>query len=182
MIILTDADGVLENLTHVWVELLNETYGRDVKYDDIREWDMCKAFPGLTREQVYGMELEDEIYNRMRPIEGAAEVLKKVIDAGHQLYVVTDTPYQIFKQKMDKVIFKYYPFLTWKNIIVTSNKKIIKGDVMIDDGIHNLEGADYEKILVSAPYNEYYDAEGNGMHRVHSWNEIENVLVNMGVL
>lgn len=80
MIILTDADGVLENLTHVWVELLNETYGRDVKYDDIREWDMCKAFPGLTREQVYGMELEDEIYNRMRPIEGAAEVLKKVID------------------------------------------------------------------------------------------------------
>lgn len=50
------------------------------------------------------------------------------------------------------------------------------------DGIHNLEGADYEKILVSAPYNEYYDAEGNGMHRVHSWNEIENVLVTMGVL
>ena len=83
---------------------------------------------------------------------------------------------------MDKVIFKYYPFLTWKNIIVTSNKKIIKGDVLIDDGIHNLEGADYEKILVSAPYNEYYDAEGNGMHRVHSWNEIENVLVKMGVL
>ena len=42
--------------------------------------------------------------------------------------------------------------------------------------------ADYEKILVSAPYNEYYDAEGHGMHRVHSWNEIENVLVKMGVL
>ena len=51
MIILTDADGVLEDLTQVWIELLNETYGRNVKYEDVVEWDMCKAYPGLTREQ-----------------------------------------------------------------------------------------------------------------------------------
>ena len=37
MIILTDADGVLEDLTHVWIELLNETYGRNVKYEDVVE-------------------------------------------------------------------------------------------------------------------------------------------------
>lgn len=182
MIILTDADGVLEDLTQVWIELLNETYGRNVKYEDVVEWDMCKAYPGLTRDQVYGMELQPEIYDRMRPLEGAREVLEKIIAKGHELYVVTNTPYEVFTDKMEKVMFKYYPFLTWDHFIVTSNKKLIKGDVLIDDGVHNLIEGDYKKILVSAPYNEEFDAESHGMIRVRNWKDIEEALISLGVL
>ncbi len=182
MIILTDADGVLENLTQEWIALLNETYGTCVRYDDLREWDMCAAFPGLTREQVYGMELNEALYDRLRPIEGAKECLEKLMAKGHTVYVVTDTPYQIVKPKMEKVIFRYYPFLTWKNLILTSNKKLIRGDILIDDGVHNLLGGSYRKILVSAPYNEDFDAAANGMVRTRSWKEIEKALADMGAL
>ena len=182
MIILTDADGVLENLTQEWIALLNETYGRDVRYEDLREWDMCAAYPGLTRGQVYGMELNEALYDRMKPIEGARECLEKLIAKGHTVYVVTDTPYQIIRPKMDKVIFRYYPFLTWKNMILTSNKHLICGDVLIDDGVHNLLGGSYRKILVSAPYNEEFDAEANGMVRTRGWKDIEKALRDMGVL
>lgn len=51
---------------------------------------------------------------------------------------------------MEKVILKYFPFLSWKNVIITSSKKMIKGDVLIDDGIHNLLDGDYKKILMTA--------------------------------
>ena len=181
MIILTDADGVLENLTHVWVELLNEKYGYSVKYEDVKEWDMCKSYPGLTREEVYGMELNDELYDRMGPMEGGPECIRKLIEKGHEVYVVTNTPYQVIKSKMEKVIFKYYPFLTWKNVIVASNKKLIKGDVLIDDGIHNLMGGDYKKILFTAPYNEDFDAKANDMIRVSNWSDIEKVFEKLGI-
>ena len=53
---------------------------------------------------------------------------------------------------------------------------MIRGDVLIDDGIHNLEGGHYEKILMTAPHNINYDAEKHGMIRVRNWKEIERVI------
>ena len=58
---------------------------------------------------------------------------------------------------------------------------MIRGDVLIDDGIHNLEGGDYVKILMTAPHNRNYDAEANGMIRVHNWEEIEEILSQLAV-
>ena len=63
--------------------------------------------------------------------EAVSAILEKLIAKGHTVYVVTDTPYQIVKPKMEKVIFRYYPFLSWKNMILTSNKKLIGGDIQI---------------------------------------------------
>ncbi|MBO5639771.1 MAG: hypothetical protein J5916_07690 [Oscillospiraceae bacterium] len=61
-------------------------------------------------------------------------------------------------------------------MIITSRKQLIRGDVLIDDGIHNLEGGAYIKILMTAPHNRNYDAEANGMIRAHHWAEIEEII------
>lgn len=174
--ILVDADGVLEDLTQKMTVLINELYGTKTKYEDIKDWDLTKAFPGLTREQVYGAELREELYDRLEPLPGAVEYMKRLIDEGKSVYVVSSAPYQIVPVKMDRVIFKFFPFLTWKNIILTGNKQMVKGDILVDDGPHNLLGGDYEKILVTGPYNESFDAEANGMIRVNTWEEIYNAI------
>ena len=36
-------------------------------------------------------------------------------------------------EKMDDLLFKYFPFLDWDHVIVTSKKQMIRGDVLIDD-------------------------------------------------
>jgi 5'(3')-deoxyribonucleotidase len=77
---------------------------------------------------------------------------------------------------MDDLLFRWFPFITWDQVIITSRKQLIRGDVLIDDGIHNLEGGDYVRILMTAPHNKSYDAEGNGMIRVSSWDDIEKVI------
>jgi len=179
MVILVDADGVLENLTQAMVPYINEKYGTDTKFEDIRDWDLGKAFPSLTREQVYGAELEEALYPRLHPMEGAPEYLKKLLDDGHEIFVVTNTPYRAIAFKMDVVMKRYFPFLSWKNFILTSNKQMIAGDVLIDDGVHNLLNGSYRKLLFSAPYNEAFDAEGNGMIRVHNWEEIYRTISKM---
>ena len=82
---------------------------------------------------------------------------------------------------MDEVLFRYFPFLTWDQVIVTTRKQLIRGDVLIDDGIHNLEGGNYRKILFTAPHNRYYDAAAHDMIRVNSWEEIVPVIDAMGI-
>lgn len=179
MKILIDADDVLEDLTPKWITYLNKKYGTDANFEEDYDWDLSKIFPTLSREQVYDAEFEEELWDTIEPIPGAVEYVEKLLNDGHELYIVTDTPYQIVKTKFEKVIFKYFPFLTWNNCIITSNKKMVKGDVLIDDGLHNLIGAEYRKILVSAPYNEAFDAEKNGMVRVKNWEEIYEAVSEM---
>ena len=57
--ILVDFDQTLNNLNEAWVAYLNERHGTTVKTDDIKCWDITKAFPTLTplmrHEQKIGM-------------------------------------------------------------------------------------------------------------------------------
>lgn len=77
---------------------------------------------------------------------------------------------------MERVLFKYFPFLTWNDVIITSHKQLVNGDVLIDDGTHNLEGGNYFKILMTAQHNKKYDAEANGMLRVETWAEVYSAI------
>lgn len=169
--ILIDMDDTIENLLAAWVSYLNGRYGTTVQTEDIKHWDMAKAFPNLTKQQVMSPISEDDFWSHVRPIDGAPETLKKLMNDGHEIFIVTASFYKTIPSKMDSVLFRYFPFLSWDNVIVTSRKQMIKGDVLIDDGVHNLVDGEYAKILMDAPHNRDYPAEKNGMFRVKNWNE-----------
>ncbi len=176
MRILVDMDDTIEQLLRAWLACVNEKYNRNVQYDDIVEWNVAKFYPGLTYEEVYGAILYDEFWDTVEPMPYASEALKHIIDMGHEVYIVTATPYESVYGKMKNHLFKHFPYLTWDNVIITSHKQLIKGDMLIDDGVHNLEGGDYIKVLMTAPNNKSYDAKANGMIRVHNWHEIEELI------
>jgi len=176
MTILIDMDDTIESLLKAWVQGVNKKYDRHVSPEDIESWDVSSAYPGLTHEEVYAVPLEKGFWKTVEPIPGAAEAIQRFMAAGHEVFIVTATPYESVTEKMTDVLFRYFPFLSWKQLIITSRKQMIRGDVLIDDGIHNLEGGDYVKILMTAPHNRKYDAEANGMIRVHHWAEIEEII------
>ncbi len=181
MTILVDMDDTIEQLLKAWVRGVNEKYGRNVAYDDVESWDVSAAFPGLTRAQVYEIPMQPGFWKTVEPVPGAAEALQRLIDAGHQVYIVTATLQESINEKMNDLLFRYFPFLSWNQVIITANKQLIRGDVLIDDGIHNLVGGDYVKILMTAPHNRSFDAEGNGMIRVWNWAEIERIIIELEV-
>lgn len=117
----------------------------------------------------------------MEPKPGAAEYVKKLIDDGFKVYLCTSTDYRNVKPKYEAVIARYFPFIGWKKVIVAHEKQMIKADFMVDDGPHNLEGGDYVKILMSAPHNQKYNAEENGMYRVNNWEDIYKLIKRMAV-
>ncbi len=174
--VMVDMDDTIENLKAIWIDRLNARYGYQVDPESVIEWNIAKSYPGLTREQVYDVVLEADLYDVMEPLPGAVEALRKIQEDGHRLLIVTTTNYEIVPAKMTRFLFKYFPFIDWHDVILTHYKPLLKGDVLIDDGIHNLEGADYVKVLFSASHNRLYDAEANGMIRVDNWTEAYEVV------
>ena len=174
MTILVDMDDVLELMLEGWVQVLNARYGTNATPDDVTSWQVEDAFPGLTKEQVYSVELEDSFWDWVQPMPGAREALEKLISEGHEIYVVTATAYQTLRAKMEKVLFRYFPFIDWKHVIVTFNKQMIEGDILIDDGPHNLQGGTYEKILFHSYHNHNFDESSVGAVRAYNWEEVYN--------
>lgn len=169
--VLVDMDDTIENLLDTQVETLNKEHGTNVSPGHVKQWDVSMAFPSLSWKDVYAPLLRDEFWINVKPIEGAQKVLNQLIEDGHKVFIVTASAYETLRAKMDYVLFRYFPYLSWNNVIITSNKQMIKGDVLIDDGIHNLKGGDYEKILMDAPHNRGYNAKRGGMTRVKNWED-----------
>jgi 5'(3')-deoxyribonucleotidase len=179
MTILVDMDDTIEQLLKALVNRANERFHRSVSVEDVTDWSIVCAFPGIEKKQIQDFMREPDFWKDVEPVPGAAEALKHFMDEGHQVYIVTATESEHVNEKMKGVLYKYFPFISWDHVIVTSRKQMIRGDILIDDGIHNLEGGEYRKILFTAPYNRNYDAETNGMIRVHNWNEIVEIIDRM---
>ena len=179
MTILVDMDDTIEQLLAALVKKANERFNRSATIDEITDWSIVCAYPGLEKRQILELMYEPGFWDTVEPVPGAADALKYLMDKGHQVYVVTATEFENVPAKMERVLFRYFPFLSRDQVIITGNKQMIRGDVLIDDGIHNLEGGEYRKILFTAPYNKDYDAEANGMIRVHNWDEILRVINEM---
>ncbi len=164
-------DDTIEQMLKTWVVELNKSYGTSFAYEDVWSWNLTESFPGLTEEEIFGVTFRPGFWKKVEPMPGAGEALKRFMDEGHDVYLVTSTPCESVYEKMRDLIQRCFPFISWKQVIIAWNKKLIKGDVLIDDGVHNLEGAEYAKILMTAPHNKDYDAEGSGMIRVNNWEE-----------
>lgn len=172
MTILVDMDDVIEQLVPGWVAYINEKYGTNARVEDVTEWAIEKAFPTLTREQVYSAPLDDKLWDYVGPMPGAQEYLQKLIDDGNEVFIVTATGFETLRAKMEKVLFKYFPFINWNHVIITEHKELIKGDVLVDDGPHNFTKGDYYKILFSAGHNKNFDEKTIGAVRVSTWAEV----------
>lgn len=175
-IILVDMDDTLVNLLDAWIDALNKKYSIEVNSNEIIDWDISKFFPSLTKHQVFEPLFDNDFWNTVKPKEGAVQYLKQLKDDGYKIYICTSTNYKIIKDKMDKVLFKYFDFLSWNDVIITYDKQIVNADFLVDDGIHNLIGGKYKSILMDAPHNRNFNECEFGITRVKTWEEIYTLI------
>lgn len=86
--------------------------------------------------------------------------------------MVTASDYRTCKVKVERIL-QMFPFLDWEHIIFASNKQMIRGDILIDDGAHNLIGGDYFKIMFNRPHNIGLDIEKYGVCRADTWDDVD---------
>lgn len=174
MIILIDCDDTIWNLCEAWIDWLNQSYGTSVAISDIKEWDMKKAFPSLTPEDIYTPLTYEYFWKTVQPKEDAIKYIPMIEQLGHKVYFVTATvPHNVlFKANMLK---KWFPTIPIDRLIIAHDKTLIRGSVMIDDNVNNLKNRDFS-ILFTAQHNKSIDLSESSIIRLDNWCDIYNYI------
>jgi 5'(3')-deoxyribonucleotidase len=176
MIIGIDFDDVISNTLDMWVKWLNHTHNLKVKLDDITSWKLSDFFPTLSKAELYEPLNTPEFWDTVSIRPGAQDLIQKLIADGHQVYIITSSHYETLPYKLSRCLFANFPYLTKENIIIAYNKSLIKTDILIDDGEHNLKDFAGIKVIFDMPHNQDCKIAD---FRVITWDDIDILLNNL---
>lgn len=152
--VIVDMDDVLVDLLPAWLKYLNKRFKLNVKESDITEWDMRKAYPNLSDDILYGCLGERTFWATVKPINGAVVTLYEMINNPRlNVKICTAAHFTTIAPKLVECLFRYFDYLTYKDVIVCSNKELLVADYRIDDNPDNLRGSG-KYFLVDKPYNQ----------------------------
>lgn len=138
--ILVDLDSVLADLDAKWYPAWNAHAGDDLHPTRVFEWATHK-FTKTKCMGIYDMLNPPGFFFDLDPIPGGIDAVRALHDDGHRIVIVTAAPSEAPTAAYDKKkwVHKHLPFINKKNVIVTEAKDVIRGDILIDDGPHNIE-------------------------------------------
>lgn len=176
MILCVDVDNVLGNLQETVINLFNKRYDTNYTMDDFTDYNVENVLPvkeAINMQIMYG---DNDIYNHVKPILGAQTCLQKLVNAGHQVYLVTDAIPNNYNDKINW-LHHFFPFIDDAHIVAMKHKWLLRSDVMIEDNLTNLLARPYyERIVLDYPWNRNVSDYVYDIHRCASWDEIIDVI------
>lgn len=175
-----DLDGVCADYTLGFRDFCAERLGRDLSTLPLeRSWDFSEwGFDQQTFEQMHKAAVtEGRILADLAVIEGAAESLWRLSDAGVWIRIVTHRLYVNWGHHAaagDTVQWLDQARIPYRDLCFVGKKRDVGADAYIDDGPHNivaLRAAGRDAIIFDQPYNR--DLEGL---RATTWQEAEEIV------
>lgn len=174
MIVCVDVDGPCADLLPAWLRLHEEMTGEYIHPADVDSWDLSKI---AMRGNIYDVLHRDDLYDWVEPVDGAVQAIEAMRQKGHDVLFVTSSNEVTAGQK-NRWLVKH-GFTEYRSgghlpdVIHCSRKSLIRGDMLIDDGVHNLRGFGGQRILWDAPYNR---SEAQ-FRRVTCWDEVTTLVL-----
>lgn len=178
MRILIDMDGVISDYEGQFLQYWRSRHP-DKLYVPVEArttFYIKDEYPEELQSLVAEILLEPSFFREMAPVPGAREALEEMQKLGFEVFICS-SPLSTYK---NCVLEKYewveeHLGLAWvRQIILTKDKTVVKGDFLIDDK-PLIAGAqdppDWEHIVYDRPYNR-----GANKRRI-TWNNWKDVLV-----
>lgn len=146
--VLLDMDGVCCDFMGRVFSIYAERHGRLYTDDEILEHDLASTVGWQVYDVMAGIFNEPGFFLALQPYPGAIDVVNEVIDAGHHVEICTSPTVIRGPNGVKKInahclheklewIAHHLPRLA-KQVTITKNKRLVKGDFLIDDGDHNI--------------------------------------------
>lgn len=175
MKILLDMDEVLVDFMGPSLYYYNEEYGTDFQLEEIGTW----ALPGDQKkwEKIWRI---PGFFSSLPPIDGAIEGVKGLVDRGHDVLVASSPvvweackgKYQWFHMHL-----RVPGILHMEDLMLGRDKGWLKGDLIVDDGLHNLQCSEVLGVAFDRPWNEAW-----GGLRAHNWEDVLRIVDNLSSL
>jgi len=137
--VLLDLDGVVYDMHTSWLEWYNDKWNDNLTLEGFKDWDLHKWVKPECGKDIYNYLLLDKVFFFLPTFRGAIEAITKAHSLGvRQYFVSTCTVPQGAFDKMSAVE-RDFPFIGKKNVMITGGYKgLFSGDILFDDGPHNL--------------------------------------------
>lgn len=146
-IIFTDMDEVIVQLMKSWLALYNRDYDDDKQPWDMIGWNVERWVKPECGKKMYDYLSLPNFFFDLEPYDGAVEGMRE-LHAKHDLFILTATPLEATRGLNDKMrwVKHHLPFFETNRIISCHHKQLLNGDILLDDGAHNL--ADFRGIAI----------------------------------
>lgn len=172
MEILVDLDDVCAHFVPRVLQYWNEDHP-DMKKEitDITSWEIASCLGPGGKDFVRSIMRYNHLYEYLDPVEGAVDGMKALLDKGHDVTIVTSVPRSAASAYDGKLqwVRKHMPFFPIDSVFACSKKYRVNGDVLLDDGLHNLIPFNQKTgraVAFARPWNKSWNGD-----RVHSWPE-----------
>ena len=152
-VLVCDFDDVIVPTLNYAVRLCNRENGTNFKVEDFKEWDVSKVYKDFTKYfyQIDFTKIQDKL--------NAVYYLEKL---SHTFEIIIAMASHVDKFKEKEIwIKKNMPFVKHENIMLVKNKSVLRGDIFIDDSIHNFGGEFKLKLLYNTPANANFEVKGS---------------------
>ena len=179
-----DLDGVVADHTARFRDIMAELRGVDPEMMPLeRSWDFHEWGFGPDEYATYHRTavMEFDMFRTMPVIDGAADVLWRLSDAGIWIRIITHRLYVHWgheKAVADTAAWLDTHRIPYRDLCFLGAKPQVEADAYIDDAPHNIEqlrAAGNTVIVFTQPYNRSI-AEGP---RAESWHEVEEIVMKL---
>ncbi len=177
MKILVDMDGVLANFESGFLKLWREKHADKpfIPLEQRTTFYVEDQYPVDLKDLVFETFSSANFFRSLEPIDGGIKAMNELQQMGHEVFICTSplVSYQNCVLEKYEWVDAYLGKEWVDTIILTRDKTMVKGDILIDDR-PSIEGCDipsWEHILYDQPYNR---TENN--KRRLDWNNWKSVL------
>ncbi|MGL4797965.1 MAG: 5' nucleotidase, NT5C type [Cellulosilyticaceae bacterium] len=173
-VLLIDQDDVLAEYIQAVTLTFNEKYQTEFTEQDCDRWDLVSVFG----EEILDIMHEPHLFKELKPVEDAIQTFKRLYESElFEMYIVTAAQPGVVEAKCEW-LKEHMPFLPLRQFIVCSAKDMIKGDYLLDDGMHNIEA--FQKAGgTSVIFNRPHNADGDEQYvRINDWLQFESYIIN----
>lgn len=160
-IILVDMDGVLADFETRFLEEWKRKFPNHPKVplEERKTFYLAESYPGGLKKEIEIILSAPGFYENLEAISGGKEALAKMQKLGHDVFICTSPISKYENCVLEKYRWaeKNLGFEWTKKIIMTKDKALVFGDILIDDKPEH-KGARkpaWKHVLFEAPYNKH---------------------------
>lgn len=165
--ILVDLDNVLYDLSTPWYKLHNAEHKHQLVFEDVDTWDVQEVcVKNNCSADNYSYFEYDSVWLEGDIIKDAFEYTKQLQEEGNEVVVLTTAVNDKSASLKLQWVREHIPHLRKDMMITTGHTKHwVKGDFLVDDGIHNLTSFTGCGILYAATWNK----SNSSLIRANNW-------------